>query len=157
MPSISSLINRLRKDFPQFQFVEGDGFYWSPTHRTISYLPEGDPALLLHELGHALLGHRVYTRDIQLINLEREAWQYAKDHLIDQYKLKLPEETVEDSLDTYRDWLHARSVCPTCTSTGVQTKERTYTCLACFATWRVNEARVCGLKRHLIGNNKIPR
>ena len=58
------------------------------------------------------------------------------------------EDFIEEHLDTYRDWLHARSSCPDCTATGYQTDASTYACPACSHTWRVNEARICQLRRY---------
>ena len=150
MQSMLSLVSNLQNTFRQFDFRVGDTFYWSPTEKTIFYTPKGDPALLLHELGHALLGHQKYSRDIQLIELEREAWEYTRNHLSECFDITLNDSVIEDALDTYREWLHLRSTCPTCASTGLQIKEKTYSCPACFASWSVNEARICGLKRKLL-------
>lgn len=150
MPSISSLANILRTDYPQFYFTQSDDFHWASAKQTISYRSDGEAGFLLHELGHALLGHKEYTRDVQLIELEQEAWAYAKGHLSSRYGISMNEELIEEALNSYRDWLHARSTCPTCTSTGIQTKEKIYSCMVCFATWEVNEARLCRLKRRLL-------
>ncbi|HSW91876.1 MAG TPA: hypothetical protein VLG09_04475 [Candidatus Saccharimonadales bacterium] len=149
MPLIISLVAKLRKNFKQFTFVASDQFRWSPVNRTIFYDQDSsDQAALLHELSHALLGHTSYTRDIGLLDLERDAWNYASIALSTAYGVTIADETIQDSLDTYRDWLHARSVCPTCTAVGMQTKVNEYKCIACGSQWRVNEARLCGLKRY---------
>lgn len=151
MPLITSLAARLRKDFTQFSFVASDQFRWSPSDKTIFYNPDSsDQEALLHELSHALLNHSHYSRDIQLIDLERDAWQHASDSLSTQYNVLITDEVIQGALDTYRDWLHARSTCPTCNATGLQTKKNEYKCIACGSTWRVNEARLCGLKRYKI-------
>ena len=60
----------------------------------------------------------------------------------------LNEEVIQEHLDTYRDWLHARSICPSCTANGYQISSHTYECPACLHTWRVNEARICALRRY---------
>jgi hypothetical protein len=149
MPLITSLVVKLRKDFKQFTFVASDQFRWSPTDQTIFYdQNSSDQPALLHELSHALLGHTRYTRDIELIDLERDAWNHALTVLSEPYNIAIADEAIQDSLDTYRDWLHARSVCPTCTAVGMQTKVDEYKCIACGGQWRVNEARLCGLKRY---------
>lgn len=151
MPSITSLVTRLQADFPAFHFVPGADFCWSPEKITISYGERSDDyASLLHELSHAILGHNTFTRDVQLLAFEQAAWQHAKDVLSAQYDIVMTSDQIEDSLDTYRDWLHARSTCPSCQATGVQTKQQLYSCLACRTKWRVNDARVCALRRVVI-------
>lgn len=127
----------------------GTDFSWDPQAVTVRYATTGEhaTALLLHELGHALLGHGAYTTDIELVAMERAAWEQART-LGATYHVPLTDDLIEDSLDTYRDWLHARSLCPYCGATGVQAGARTYHCLNCTGTWRVNEARTCELRRY---------
>jgi hypothetical protein len=152
MPLIISLADKLRQAYPAITFVEGDDFHWSPSNKTVTYLNDSNDqaAPLLHELSHALLGHDDYKKDISLIEMERDAWQYAKDTLGPLYDQVISDDTIEDALDSYRDWLHARSTCPTCQATGIQTKKEEYKCLACHARWRVNEARICALRRYAL-------
>ena len=148
MLSMLSLIKKLRLDYPQFKFEKGPNFLWSHGENTIYYVEDSvDYGFLLHELSHALLNHTEYSRDIELLAMERSAWDNAKDLAYD-YQLELDDEFVQSNLDTYRDWLHSRSTCPNCTSTGLQTKNNTYTCLACAQKWTVNEARTCALRRY---------
>ena len=148
MPSITSLLTKLQADYPTITFSKAADFRWSPPEKTVYYTndPHAD-ALLLHELSHSLLNHSLYIKDIDLIKMERDAWEKAR-HLAPQYEVVLSDDIIQPHLDSYRDWLHARSTCPTCGATGVQTKQATYHCVACGATWRVNEARMCGLKRY---------
>jgi hypothetical protein len=148
MPSITPLINQLKSDYPQFIFKESPDSYWSHDERTIYYNagPDG-VSLILHELAHGLLDHVDYKRDIELIAMEREAWDKAKE-LADKYNLVIDNNFIQSNLDTYRDWLHARSTCPKCSATGMQTKPNIYSCLACNNKWTVNEARTCALKRY---------
>ena len=148
MPLTTSLAAKLRTDFPQFLFAAGNDFRWSPPEKTVFFdQTSDDRASLLHELSHALLRHDDYAKDIQLIEMERDAWQYAKSMLADRYSITITDEAVQDALDTYRDWLHARSTCPTCGATGIQAKSHLYRCIACTARWKVNDARICGLRR----------
>lgn len=155
MESIISLIRQLKSaklataEGKTISYQQGDGFRWDPNRLCIFYDPADNSAsqLLLHELGHALLGHARYARDIKLLELERAAWDKAII-LGSEYAVTIPEDTVEDHLDTYRDWLHARSLCPYCSTTGIQSASSHYTCPSCQQTWRVNEARTCGLKRY---------
>ena len=149
MPSITSLAAKLAIDFPDLQFQASDEFRWSPlSHMVIFDKTSNDKASLLHELSHALLGHDDYLKDIELIAMERDAWEYAQEKLCDKYAVTLSEEDIEDALDTYRDWIHARSTCPECVSTGIQTKKYAYRCIACDSLWKVNDARICALRRY---------
>lgn len=150
MPSITSLVNRLATDYPAITFAAGERFHWQPDTHTVSY-PErsDDTASLLHEVAHALLDHQDFTRDIALIEMERDAWEYAVTTLAPRYQLGIAPELIQESLDTYRDWLHARSICPACHATGVQIQRHTYRCLACRSEWTVNDARQHALRRHL--------
>lgn len=151
MPSIISLITRLQADFPDFTFAAGDEFRWSPDDTTIFYdQASTDQASLLHELSHAILGHKDYIKDIVLLELERSAWTYAQEKLAKTYEVTIDVDQVEDALDTYRDWLHARSICPGCLATGIQTKKNEYRCIICTTKWRVNDARICALRRYKI-------
>jgi hypothetical protein len=148
MPSTTSLIQQLKTNYPQFTFKKAKRFLWSPGESTVYYTGADDSyAFLLHELSHGLLDHADYHRDIDLVAMERAAWDKAVE-LAPKYDLTISEDTVETTLDSYRDWLHARSTCPECMAIGLQTKQHTYTCPACNHTWRVNEARICALRRY---------
>lgn len=150
MQSTLSLINKLSRDYPEFHFSTGEEFWWSATQNTvyINPLSAHGHEYALHELGHALLGHKGYRRDIDLIKLERDAWEYAKTTLAPRYRVQIPEDTIQSNLETYRDWLYTRSTCPDCQTTGIETKKQTYRCLACKHIWSVNEARLCNLRRY---------
>ncbi|MDN5276032.1 MAG: hypothetical protein JWN33_681 [Candidatus Saccharibacteria bacterium] len=147
-PSIRSLVAKLQTSYPHVQFVAGNSFCWSSDGSQVTYLADHDDAalLLLHELAHGLLEHAQYDRDIHLLQMERMAWDEART-LATLFDVAYDEEIRESALDSYRQWLHDRSSCPDCTTNGLQTEKTTYTCLACRQTWRVNEARVCGLRR----------
>lgn len=150
MPHTISLHERIATTFPHLTFVAGDEFRWSPSEQKI-YFDECDTwssERLLHEIAHAELKHRNYERDIELIALERDAWQYAKSQLAPRFDFVIDSNVIEDDLDTYRDWLHARSTCPACKATGIQTNTKEYTCVFCRTVWTVNQAISCGLKRY---------
>ncbi len=155
MELITSLLKQLTSAKPAtpsgktISFVQGDGFYWEPKSITVFYNKSEHcgAQLLLHELGHAQLGHGSYNKDIGLIAMERAAWEQSLQ-LGAQYNITISNDLIEEHLDSYRDWLHARSLCPFCNATGLQTAPGAYQCLSCNNTWQVNEARTCGLKRY---------
>lgn len=162
MEKIFSLTKKLSRDLADrpglthLTFKKGEMFSWDHTACAITYnssLPDAS-SYLLHEAAHAILGHASYRRDIELIAMERAAWQAAIE-LAPAYDISIDPELIEDSLDTYRDWLHARSLCPQCSATGIQVRRFDYQCLACHHTWRVNEARSCALRRY--GAKKRPQ
>lgn len=152
MQKITSIVSQITTDNQGIQFRSGE-FKWSPTKKTI-YHPEienlHDLFQLLHELSHAKLGHKEYKSDATLIDMERDAWQYAVDTLAPKYQLQLTmdDDIVQDSLDSYRDWLNSRSTCPHCGAVGLQSGKQSYRCLVCHGSWRVNDARSCQLKRY---------
>lgn len=155
MEKITSLARQLQSDarlYPELRHLtltEGEMFAWNHTASAITYDPHATQAeaLLMHEYGHALLGHVGYAHDIDLVKIERAAWDKALE-IAHHYHVSIPKDLVEESLDTYRDWLHDRSLCPSCEATGIQTAPQQYRCLACGTSWRVNEARTCALRRY---------
>lgn len=148
-PSISWLLSQLEQHLPGVTLVKGQDFAWAPTTRTITYSPAADNAAwqLLHEAGHAIYQHSKYRRDIELLGYEVEAWAAAAQ-LSDKLGIEIPEDIIDEHIDTYRDWLHSRSQCPACAQTGIQTSSDGYRCLHCPAKWRVNDSRQCGLRRY---------
>lgn len=150
MPSTTSILSELQRDFPAIRFLRGDSFRWSPNDQIIYYANSTDTTSLLHEVAHAALGHTSYTYDIELLKAERDAWSMTTTVLAKRYRLPINQEQIETMLDTYRDWLHSRSLCPSCDSTGVQSATNQYSCVACSSRWRVNEARSCQLRRYKI-------
>jgi len=150
MPSIRSLLPKLAVDYPTISFTAGTRFAWSPDQHTVYFdTADNNPELLLHELAHGILGHHDYSKDVELVAMETQAWDKAMA-LADTYAVTISDETVQDNLDTYREWLHARSTCPQCEATGYQSGKQTYSCVACTHTWRVNEARICALRRYKV-------
>ncbi len=148
MLSTASLVKKLKSTYPQFNFKQASDYLWSPSEQTVYYLDSPDEyGYLLHELSHGLLGHTDYYYDIELIAMERAAWDKAL--IISQsYGLTIGDNLIESTLDSYRDWLHSRSTCPKCGATGHQTHKNIYACPACNQNWRVNEARLCALRRY---------
>jgi hypothetical protein len=154
-----TLVARLEADYPELRFRAGKRFMFRPP-RTVVYeefledrrgngdYEEGaDEAFdggrrglewglqLLHEVGHALSGHRDFRTDPERIRMEREAWERARE-LAERYRaagynIYYDEDFVEVALDTYRDWLHRRSACPECGLTRYQTVDGRWHCPGC--------------------------
>lgn len=144
---MESTLNNLRKLFPSLQFTAGKSFSWSPETGEIFYdgSRKGQKPIwsLLHETGHALLGHRSYQADFELIRLEVAAWEKAKE-IATKLNVAIDEDHIQDCLDTYRDWLYKRSVCPTCSTKALQQEDYAhYRCFNCHTTWRVTPSRFC--------------
>lgn len=139
------LIKTLQAQFPAIKFVPGRQFCWSPVKQEVIYKvgARGQAAKwsLLHETGHALLDHTTYHADVELLCLEVTAWKAARD-LAQQVNLPIDEDHIQDCLDTYRDWLHRRSICPDCSSKCLQQADFVhYRCFNCHKVWRVSGNR----------------
>lgn len=118
-------------DYPEFKFVVGKKFLFRYP-RTILIGPDepNSELLLLHELGHAILGHQDYKTDVMRLKMEAEAWEEAR-RLSEKYGIEFDEDSVQDELDTYRDWLHKKSRCPKCGLTRFQSTDGVYHCPRC--------------------------
>lgn len=141
------VLNHLRTTLPDLQFTAGTQFCWSPETREIFYRADakGKKASwsLLHETGHALLDHRSYHADFELILLEVAAWEKARELAAD-LGISIDEDHIQDCLDTYRDWLYKRSICPSCSTKSIQQNDYAhYRCFNCRTTWRVTASRFC--------------
>ncbi|MFI5270809.1 MAG: hypothetical protein ACHQT9_02070 [Candidatus Saccharimonadales bacterium] len=148
-----TLITELKKEYPDLKFTASKQFYWSPESEDIFYKSnaKGIEAAwsLLHETGHALLKHKSYKTDFELIRLEVAAWEKAKQ-LATQFDVQIDENHIQDCLDTYRDWLYKRSICPNCTTKSMQQGDFVhYRCFNCHTSWRVTASRFCrAYRRH---------
>jgi hypothetical protein len=153
---MEELLASLQAAYPQLSFKAGERLRWSPGDRCVYYVEEtgSEPIWgMLHEVGHALLGHSSFKSDVGLVNMEVAAWQYAS-LLSKQYGLKISSNFVDDCLDSYRDWLHKRSTCPTCDSHGLQTLQNTYLCINCSQAWQVSSSNDCRPYRRSVGHTK---
>jgi hypothetical protein len=152
------LIAKLQASFPDLHFTPGPQFSWSPETGEIFYkaASTGKTAAwsLLHETGHALLGHQNYQADFELIRLEIAAWERARQLAAD-LKLTIDEGHIQDCLDTYRDWLYKRSICPDCRTKCLQQGDFVhYRCFNCHKVWRVSSSRFARAYR---STKNIPR
>ena len=150
MLATSSLIKKLRSKFPELTFTPGEYARWSPSERTVYYNPTEPHAMwvILHEAAHGLLEHTEYSHDIELLKLERQAWHHASTVLAPVFGIAIDPEFIETQLDTYRDWLHAKSTCPTCHSNGIESAAGHYQCLHCAGSWRVNKGINTAIRRY---------
>ncbi len=143
---MEAFINRLIADFPELTFTAGQAHYWCPATGEVFYKlttpgSRKDKWSLLHEVSHGLLGHTAYKTDLELLQLEVSAWDRAQQ-LAHKYRLRISNAYVQDCLDTYRDWLYRRCVCPHCGTQNLQSDSgQSYLCYNCHTEWRVSTSR----------------
>lgn len=153
--TLEAVIGELQARFPGLRFTPGRQFYWSPETGEIFY-EAGRPGKravwsLLHETGHALSGHRSYQGDFELLRLEIDAWERARQVAAD-LGISLDEDHIQNNLDTYRDWLYKRSICPGCGTKCLQQGDFVhYRCFNCHTVWRVSASRFCRAYRRRKG------
>lgn len=139
------LLHKIQRLYPELRHRQSDRFYWSAPDKTVHTAftdhNEQEYWAYLHEIGHALLEHQTFRSDFELLELEMDAWEKAKT-LAQTLDILIDEEHIQDCLDSYRDWLHQRSLCPTCELSGVESEEM-YRCINCDSTWSVTKARIC--------------
>lgn len=155
---MQKLLNKLATDYPSLIFQQDKSFYWSPQTQQIFFNPResNDSAewSLLHETAHALLGHKNYTSDVELLNLEVAAWEKAKS-LSSKYGITIDDKHIQTCLDSYRDWIYRRAVCPQCgATTAQQDHKHVYACFNCHHTWQVSASRFCRPYRRTSTNKK---
>lgn len=143
----TNTLHTLKKSYPQLLFTPAASFFWSPQDMAIHYNPQKLTETkgkwsLIHEVAHSLLGHTTYMTDYELLSYEVAAWNKALE-IAPNYGLDIKNEHIEECLDSYRDWLYARSSCPTCKLNSIQITPDTYKCLSCFCKWRVSPSRFC--------------
>lgn len=145
--SMEQLVSDLCTRFPELSFKPGQQFCWSPETNEVFYAiaPWNSSSnwSLLHETGHALLKHVAYQADFELIRLEVAAWDQAL-LLGTELGIMIDNNHIQDCVDTYRDWLYKRSICPHCATKCLQLKDYShYRCFNCHAVWRVTPSRFC--------------
>jgi ribosomal protein S27AE len=142
---MDELIAALQVKFPHLNFAAGRQFSWSPETSQIFYKKNarGRKALwsLLHETGHAALDHRSYQGDFELLQMELAAWEKARQ-LGQDVGVEISEDHIQDCLETYREWLYKRSICPNCGTKSLQADDYShYNCHNCHSVWRVSASR----------------
>ena len=125
------LFDKVRQDHPGLRFRRGVKFLFRPP-RTIVLGPEepGDDLIFMHELGHALSGHRDFRTNIERMRCECEAWEKARE-LCGKYGVTFDEDFAETELESYRNWLDKKSRCPICGLTRFQTPDGAFHCPKC--------------------------
>ncbi len=138
------LLQKLQLRHPDIVFELWEQFMWSFLDKKIVYCntiaPEVASWSLLHEVGHADLEHQSYSSDVELLRKEVEAWAQARLIAID-LGIKIPSDHIELCVNSYRDWLYKRSICPACTAQGVQKTPNLYACINCGRSWRITSER----------------
>lgn len=136
---MDDLITSLEQDFPDLHFTYGKRFSFRPPKTIVIGPDEGEktPMLLFHELGHALSGKHSYKTAVERLKIESIAWSEGKkayERCLVSGRYSLPDwddDFVEESLDTYRDWLHSKSKCKNCGLTMFQNQDGTWECPYC--------------------------
>ncbi len=148
---LDSLVAKLDKEFPKVDFIKSTTFKWDPDNLKIFYSPAAEDSLwsLLHEVGHMVLGHQTYRSDFSLLKMEAQAWYKAKE-IAAKHEMEIDTEHIEKCLDSYRDWLYARSNCRECMQTGMEISTGLYKCINCHFRWKVTPERFCRVYRKKI-------
>ena len=141
---LKGFLEKLSADYPQFKFEKGAEEHWSPKTQTIMYNPSQPVQKIrygiIHELAHAQLDHTDYKSDFELLKMEAKAWELASQ-IGQKYGVKIEDDHIQNCLDTYRDWLHRRSKCPSCGTHVLQDSSASYKCFNCGETWQVSSGR----------------
>lgn len=155
--NMQPLLKSLTERFPTLRYTAGKQFCWSPESQEIFYKTDAkgstDTWSLLHETGHALLNHRIYQADYELLQMELAAWQRAKELAV-ELDVTINDDHIQDCLDTYREWLYQRSMCPNCRTQSMQESDfRHYRCFNCHAVWKVSTNRFTRTYRSTINTS----
>ncbi len=118
---------------------------WSPLTKTIYYnakriKSDAGKIGLLHEIGHGILSHRVYKYDMELLKMEMDAWDIARN-LAPKYGIQIDEEHIARAIASYDRWLSKRATCPDCNNFSLQKDRNNFGCFYCGSKWKVNERK----------------
>lgn len=147
MNTSKTLLRELVRQYPDLLYVESKDFYWSPKDQTVHFNLEKLNTVeggwsLIHELAHGLLRHSTYKTDYELLSYEVAAWQKAVE-IAGLHNVHIETDHIEECLDSYRNWLYARSTCPTCKLNSLQVSPDAYKCMNCLCKWTVSPSRFC--------------
>ena len=126
-----AFLDSLKQSYSDYTFRPGRKFLFRPP-KSIYYLEADDNfrLLLLHELAHALLGHFTYTKSLERLQIERDAWEKTRE-LCELHSVAFDEALAESELDTYRDWVHQKTLCKTCGLTCLEVSSESLYCPFC--------------------------
>lgn len=126
-----AFLESLKKTYPDFTFRPGRKFLFRPK-TSIYYLEANNNfrLLLLHELAHALLGHFSYKKSLERLKIERDAWEKTRE-LCKTHSVPFDEDLAEAELNTYRDWVHQKTLCKVCGSTCLEVSSESLFCPFC--------------------------
>ena len=117
--------------FPNFSYKNGKKYTYIPPKTIVLGPPEPhSELLLLHEVSHAILKHKCFKTDAERLRIETAAWDKARE-LAKDLKIPFSSDFAEQNLDSYRDWLHKKSLCKKCHLTRFQTPDGKYHCPRC--------------------------
>lgn len=140
LPSLSAknqaFLETLKSEFPNFSFKPGRKFLFRPK-KSIFYLEDNENfrLLLLHELAHALLGHFSFETSLDRLKIERDAWDKTRSLCAD-FNVPFLEEVAEAELNSYRDWLHQKTLCKTCGLSCIEVDSESLFCPFCQKTYK---------------------
>lgn len=130
-----AFLDTLKSTYSDFTFKSGRKFLFRPP-KSIFYLESNENFrfLLLHELAHALLGHFSFSRSLERLEIERDAWEKTRE-LCELHNVAFDESLAEAELDTYRDWVHQKTLCKTCGQTCLEVSSESLFCPFCQKTY----------------------
>lgn len=132
----AAAVRRLMAHYPEVRWAEASRFSFRPPRMVRLGRAQPHYAMLAaHEVGHCLMGHRDFRTEVGRLRMESEAWERAhavwSELRLEERGAIWDEEFVEDQLDTYREWLHSKSLCPRCGQVRFQTVDGAFHCLFC--------------------------
>ncbi|MBQ6130088.1 hypothetical protein IJI72_00065 [Candidatus Saccharibacteria bacterium] len=130
-----AFLNKIITAFPDLVFKPNKKFTFRPK-KTIYYEIKNDhfPLLLLHETAHALLNHYSFDTSLERLTIERDAWEKTRS-LCKKFAQPFDEDFAEANLNTYRDWLHQKTLCKVCGLTCLEVSSTTLFCPFCQKTY----------------------
>ncbi len=147
-------MRKLQKLLDKHNCQPGRVFSFNARTQTITYVPEElknkDGRLaLLHEIAHMKLGHFTYKYDVELLDLEQEAWDETRS-LAQENGIEIDEDHIKECLLSYDNWVTKRASCPTCGAYSLQRSDNVFGCFVCDCYWEVNDRKDRQVKKKII-------